>query len=130
MNSILILSIVIIGAILSIIGVMIAIKKSSKKNTKTIKKSKENGNKFDFEDLMDIVKNPNTPSDGVLDALIYFNENFKINEENRKKCFVFLSRVLTHPNRSKNIFQYFHKKVKTKNPEFKKQLENMERKAL
>jgi hypothetical protein len=129
MNSILILSIVIIGAILSIIGVIIAIK-LSKKPPKTIKKTKENKYKFDFEDLMEIVKNPNTPSNGVLDALIYFNENFKINEKNRKKCFVFLSRVLTHPNRSKNVFQYFHKEVKKKNPKFRNELESIERKAL
>jgi hypothetical protein len=127
MNPILILSIIITGTILAIVGIIVAIKKSSKPvPKKSVKKERE----FDFDDLMDIVKNPKTSSNALLDALIYFNSNYKIDEENSKKYLIFLSRVLTHPNRSKNIFQYFHNEVKSKNSKFKSELENIEKKAL
>jgi len=130
MTPILIISIVIIGFIIVIIGLIIALKKSPQKETVTIRKAKLKNDKFDLDDLMDIVKNASTSSSGVLDALIYFNENFKIDEKNSKKCFLFLSRVLTHPNKNKNIFQYFHNKVKPKNINFKNILESIERTAL
>ncbi len=132
MNSILILSIVILGFVLAIIGLIFALKKSSKNapSKQISKKTETKNDEFDLDDLMNIVKNPNTSSSGVLDALIYFNENFSIDEDNNKKCFLFLSRALTHPNKSKNIFQYFHNKVKPKNLNFKNELEAIEKKAL
>jgi hypothetical protein len=134
MSPVLIISIIAIGFVLAIIGLIVALKKSSKKTpSKQISKKtevKKDEKKFDLDDLMDIVKNPNTPSSGVLDALIYFNEDFSIDEKNSKKCFLFLSRALTHPNKNKNIFQYFHKEIKPKNKQFKSELETIESKAL
>jgi hypothetical protein len=131
MNPILIISIIAIGFFLAIIGLIVVLKKSSKKSISVKKTSKKTEIKnFDLDDLMDIVKNPNTPSSGVLDALIYFNKNFSIDEDNNKKCFLFLSRALTHPNKNKNIFQYFHKEIKPKNKHYKNELESIEHRAL
>jgi hypothetical protein len=132
MNSILILSIVILGFVLAIIGLIFALKKSSKNapSKQISKKTETKNDEFDLDDLMNIVKNPNTSSSSVLDALIYFNEDFSIDEKNSKKCFLFLSRALTHPNKNKNIFQYFHKEIKPKNKQFKSELETIESKAL
>ena len=130
MTPILIISIVIIGFIVVIIGLIIVLKKSPQKETVTIQKAKLKNDKFDLDDLMDIVKNAGTSSSEVLDALIYFNENFKIDKKNSKKCFLFLSRALTHPNKNKNIFQYFHNEIKPKNINFKNTLESIEKTAL
>jgi len=127
-----ILGIVIFGVIITIIALIIILKKSSKEEVVQSKATPKTDktDEFDFDDLMAIVKNPNTKSNDLLNTLIYFNENFDIDEENSKKYLMFLSRVLTHPNKSKNIFQYYHNEVKPKNGHFKNELENIEMKAL
>ena len=98
------------------------------KSDKKVVKQKIKKEILDFEDLLEIVKNPNSDSKKLLEVLTYFNENFEITDE--KKYFIFLSRILTHPNRDKNLFHYFHKFIKPKYKEFKEKLDSIEEKAL
>jgi hypothetical protein len=79
---------------------------------------------------MDIVKNPDSSSQDILNVLELFNKNFTIDDKNGQKEIIFLSRALTHRNVNKDIFSYFHKEIKTKNPKYKRELELIERKAL
>jgi hypothetical protein len=79
---------------------------------------------------MQIVQNPHSTKNDLLEALKLFNEYFYIDEVNAQKYLIFLSKALTHPNVDKDIFAYFHKYIKTKNPKFKKELETIELKAL
>jgi hypothetical protein len=130
MSKSLILGIIIFGVIITIIALIIILKKSSKKEVVEVKHKQPEMDEFYFDDLMAIAKNPNTKSNDLLNALIYFNENFVIDDTNSKEYLIFLSRVLTHPNKSKNIFQYFHNEVKPKNKSFKNELESIEMKAL
>jgi len=133
MSFMLIFSIIVAGIIVTIIGLVVILKKTKRRNDKknNIDNNEvEENYKFDFSDLMHIIKNPNTKSEDLLNALIYFNENFSIDKDNSKQYFIFLSRILTHPNRTKNIFTYFHKEVKYKNRNFKNELEVIEKKAL
>ena len=128
MNTWILIGIILIGLILAIIAFVIIAKKPKQK--KVIKKAVQIEDKLDFEDLMAIVKNPNSTSDKLLFALEEFNKNFIIDENNEQKYLVFLSRALTHRNVNKDIFQYFHKEIKSKNVRFKKDLDVIERKAL
>jgi len=121
------IAILVISLILGVIAVLI-ISKKPKKSTKSVKKVDEDI--LDFEDLVAVLKNGETSSEKLLDTLKTFNENFTIDEDNAQKYLVFLSRVLTHKNKNKDIFNYFHKEVKGKNLKFKKELESIEMKAL
>ena len=121
------IAILVISLILGVIAVLI-ISKKPKKSTKSVKKVVEDI--LDFEDLVAVLKNGETSSEKLLDTLKTFNENFTIDENNAQKYLVFLSRVLTHKNKNKDIFNYFHKEVKGKNLKFKKELESIEMKAL
>jgi len=129
MNLIILLSIAIIAIILVIVAVLIIIKKPQPK-TQSKKSAPVTKNYIDFDDLMDIVKNPNTSSEKLLETLKIFNNNFVIDSENEQKYLIFLSRILTHKNVSKDVFQYFHKDLKSKNKNYKIELEAIERKAL
>ena len=131
MNGLILGIIVGVGIFLIIIAIIIIIK--SKQNQKVISKTKPNiieEEHLEFEDLMDIVKSPNSDSKRVLEALELFNKHFSIDEKNEQKYLIFFSRALTHKSVNKDIFQYFHKEIKLKNPKFKNQLDIIEKKAL
>ena len=128
MNILVLVGIIVIAIILVITAFVVIAKKPKK--TTSHKKVIQTEDKLDFEDLMAIVKNPNSTSDKLLFALEEFNKNFVIDEKNEQKYLVFLSRVLTHKNVNKDVFQYFHKEIKSKNVRFKKELDVIERKAL
>jgi len=128
MNNLILIGLISLGIILVVVAFVVIITKKPKKVVTTKKIQKED--KLDFEDLMAIVKNPNSSSEKILFALEEFNKNFVIDEKNEQKYLVFLSRTLTHKNVNKDVFQYFHKEVKSKNPRFKKGLDVIERKAL
>jgi len=127
MSPIIILIIVVLGILITLIGLILMIKNKPKK---VIKVEKNYEDKLDLDDLMDVVKNPNSTSNDIINAMMYFNENFVIDDSNSRQALLFFSRALTHKNKNKNIFQYLHKEVKPKNPRFKKELENIEKKAL
>ena len=128
MNILVLIGIIIIGLILVITAFIVLTKKSKPQKVKQTQQIEDD--KLDFEDLMAIVKNPNSTSDEILFALEEFNKNFIIDDENEQKYLIFLSRALTHKNVNKDIFQYFHKEIKSKNPRFKKDLDIIEKKAL
>jgi hypothetical protein len=123
--------IIVLGLIIGIIAFVILSKSSKTKKTKkrVIKEESENTT-IELDELMDIVKNPDSSSQDILNVLELFNKNFTIDETNGQKEIIFLSRALTHRNVNKDIFNYFHKEIKTKNPKYKKELELIERKAL
>jgi len=128
MSPIILLLIVVTGIIVTTIGLILILKNKPKTTPKIETKPQED--KLDLDDLMDIVKNPNSTSNDIINAMIYFNENFVIDDSNSRQALLFFSRALTHKNKSKNIFQYFHKEIKAKNPRFKNELDNIEMKAL
>ena len=128
MNILVLVGIIVIAIILVITAFVVIAKKPKK--TTFHKKVIQTEDKLDFEDLMAIVKNPNSTTEKLLFALEEFNKNFVIDEKNKQKYLIFLSRVLTHKNVNRDIFQYFHKEIKSKNVRFKKELDLIERKAL
>ena len=128
MNILVLVGIIVIAIILVITAFVVIAKKPKK--TISHKKVIQTEDKLDFEDLMAIVKNPNSTSDKILFALEEFNKYFIIDDENEQKYLIFLSRALTHKNVNRDIFQYFHKEIKSKNVRFKKELDLIERKAL
>jgi len=128
MNILVLVGIIVIAIILVITAFVVIAKKPKK--TISHKKVIQTEDKLDFEDLMAIVKNPNSTTDKLLFALEEFNKNFVIDEKNKQKYLIFLSRALTHKNVNRDIFQYFHKEIKSKNVRFKKELDLIERKAL
>jgi len=128
MNILILVGIIVIAIILVITAFVVIAKKPKPKKIKQTQQIKDD--KLDFEDLMAIVKNPNSPTEKILFALEEFNKNFKIDEKNAQKYIIFLSRVLTHKNVTKDIFQYFHKEIKSKNMDYKKELDIIEKKAL
>jgi hypothetical protein len=83
-----------------------------------------------FDDLMKVVNDKNSTKDDLLDVLVKFNKNFYLSDENATKYLVFLNKALSHTNTHKDIFAYFHKYIKPKNPNFKTELEAIELKAL
>jgi len=128
MNILVLVGIIVIAIVLVITAFVVIAKKPKK--TTFHKKVIQTEDKLDFEDLMAIVKNPNSTSDKILFALEEFNKDFIIDDENEQKYLIFLSRALTHKNVTKDIFQYFHKEIKSKNVRFKKELDIIEKKAL
>jgi len=129
MSPIILAIIILLGIILAIIAFIVILKSSNKATSKPIKSEKVEDD-FGLDALMDVVKNPNSSSNDVMNALIYFNENFNIDDKNDRQALLFFSRALTHPNKSKNIFQYFHREIKPKNLQFINELESIEKKAL
>ena len=123
-NTIILVVVISAAIILTIIALIIVLKKPKPKSITTKEEF------VFFDDLMQIVKNPNSTKDDLLESLKLFNEYFHIDEVNAQKYLIFLSKALTHPNVDKDIFAYFHKYIKTKNPKFKKELETIELKAL
>jgi len=115
-------------ALILLLLIIFLIFKLFNKTDKKVIKHQTKTEILDFEDLLEVVKNPNSDSKKLLETLIYFNENFEIKDED--KYFIFLSRILTHPNRDKNLFQYFHKFIKPRYKEFKEKLNLIEEKAL
>jgi hypothetical protein len=83
-----------------------------------------------FDDLMKVVNDKNSTKDDLLNVLVKFNENFYLSDENVTKYLVFLNKALSHKNTHKDIFAYFHKHIKPKNPNFKTELEAIELKSL
>jgi hypothetical protein len=128
MDNIVLVGIIVLGVILAIIAMVLILKKP--KETNNVTKVEVEDDYLDFEDLMAIAKNPNTTSDRLLYILEYFNNNYIIDDQNEQKYLVFLSRVLTHNNVNKDVFQYFHNEVKSKNVRYKNDLDIIESKAL
>ena len=128
MSPIIILLIVVAGIIITTIGLILILKSKPKEISKIKTAPKEDN--LELDDLMDIVKNQNSTSNDIINAMIYFNENFVIDDANSRQALLFFSRALTHKNKSKNMFQYFHKEIKSKNPRFRNELESIEKKAL
>jgi len=126
---IIILLIVVAGIIITTIGLILILKSNKPKEISKIKTEPKEDN-FEIDDLMDIVKNPNSTSNDIMNALMYFDENFVIDDANTRQALLFFSRALTHKNKTKNMFQFFHKEIKSKNPRFKNELESLEKKAL
>ena len=124
-----ILILVIVLALILTISAFFIILKKNKKPTK-VKTQTQEIEKLDFEDLMAIVKNPNSTSKDILNALKLFNENFVIDETNSQKYLIFFSRALTHKNVNAEVFRYFHNEIKKKNLKYKTELESIEKKAL
>ena len=124
-------AVIVLALILTITAFIVIIKKS-KKPVKVEKKTEtqQDNENIDFDDLMEIVKNQDSTSKDILNALELFNQNYTIDESNTQKYFIFLSRCLTHKNVNKDIFRYFHNEVKKKNLKFKKELDSIEKKAL
>jgi hypothetical protein len=120
-----IIAILVIATILAVIAVFLFIKKP-KQTSKVIPQSKQ----VSLEDLMDIVKNPNSTKDDILKALKLFNNYFVIDAKDSHRYFIFLIKALTHKNVDKEIFNYFHNEIKKRNQKFKRELELLEMKAL
>ena len=98
------------------------------KKPKESKKEEKNDN-LTIDSLLKIAINPKSNSKDLLSALMLYNENFKV-ENDVKKSLDFFKEILNHKNRKKAFFDYFHEKVLPKNPQFKKQLDEIEKKAL
>jgi uncharacterized membrane protein len=130
MDNMILIGIIVLGLILVIIAFIIILKSKSKPQPvkKTVKKVEDDY--FDFDDLMAIAKNPNSSSEKLLEALEKFNSKFVIDDKNAQQYLIFLSRLLTHKNANKEIFQYFHKEIKQKNKKYKVELNSIEEKAL
>jgi len=96
-----------------------------------LKKSKKKDNKkqLELKDLLLIAQNQNSTSDDILLSLKLFNENFFI-DDNKEMSFEFFNYILNHKNINKEVFQFFHKEIKTKNKNYQKDLDVIERKAL
>ena len=96
---------------------------------KKFSKNEKNNNqnkKLSFNDLLKIANNPKSTTKDLLFALIYFNENFKLDN----KSFEFFRKCLNHNNRNKALFDYFHTEIMVKYPKFKDRLDKIEREAL
>ena len=118
-------------AIILVVGVIIIIKTSKNKKTIQPLKTKETIEKVDkFEELMEVVKNPNSSSQALKKALISFNDNYPISDENLKESMIFLTYLLRHKNRNKELFDIIHKEVKVSNKKFKDEISKVEMKCL
>jgi len=105
--------------LISTVLIFFIYKKFSKKESNSIKR-------ISFDDLLKIVDNPNSTTKDLLFALVYFNENFNIDN----KSFEFFRKCLNHNNRNKALFDYFHTEIMAKYPKFKDRLDKIEREAL
>jgi hypothetical protein len=92
-------------------------------------RKKDKNNKLSIDDLIKISSNPKAKEKDLLGALIAYNENFRIKNE-EKKSLKFLEQILKHKNRSKKIFDFIHNEIVKNNEEYKKILDEMEKKAL
>jgi len=108
--------------LISTVLIFFIYKKFSKNETKNNNQNK----KLSFNDLLKIANNPKSTTKDLLFALIYFNENFKLDN----KSFDFFKKCLNHNNRNKVLFDYFHTEIMAKYPEFKDRLDKIEREAL
>ena len=127
MNSLVLIGVILLGVILVVVALIVIFKQPK---PAPVKKREIEEEYIEFEDLMAIVKNPDATSERLLYALEKFNEKYIIDDETEQKYLIFLSRILTHKNVNKDLFQYFHKEIKTKNPKYKNDLELIEKKAL
>jgi len=101
----------------------------SKKRSKSVKKEEKKENKITIEALLKIANNPKSTSQDLLSALMLYNENFKV-ENDVKKSLEFFKKVLTHKNRKKAFFDYFHGNILPNNLKFKNELDKIEKEAL
>jgi len=127
MNISILIWVISISLFLGGIAIFIIFRNSKKKQ---IIRNKPEKKFLDFEDLMIVVKDKNSSSDDLLEVLKEFNSNYHIDNKNPQKYLIFLSRILTHKNVNKEIFNYFHKNIKKNNQKFKRELDLIERKAL
>ena len=117
-------------AIILVIVVIIIIKKSSKpKKVKTFQKVEEK-EIVKLEDLMKVVKNRDSSVSELKKALIDFNDNFVITEDNLTDSLIFLTYLLRHQNRNKELFDILHKEVKVNNKKFADEIGKVEMKCL
>jgi len=118
-------------AIILVVGVIIIIKTSTNKKTIQPLQTKETIEKVDkFEELMEIAQNPNSTSKELKKALMSFNDNYPISDENLKESMIFLTYLLSHKNRNKELFDIIHKEVKVSNKKFKDEISKVEMKCL
>ena len=126
---ILLIGIALLAIILLIIAIVL-IKKSNKNKPLSPKKREKEMSPpippIQFEELMAIVKDKNSTSKELLNALKLFSKHFKIDEKKAKHYFIFFSRLLSHRNVNKEIFDYYHKKIKKENKKFIKELDRIE----
>ncbi|WP_456470323.1 hypothetical protein [Caminibacter sp.] len=90
---------------------------------------KENKKELTLNHLLKIASNPKSKTADLLSALMLFNENFKV-EQNEKKSIILFEKILNHKNRSKALFDYFHGTILPANLKYKDKLDEIERKAL
>jgi hypothetical protein len=126
MNIISILIGVGVFAVLLVIIAIILIKTPKNKEVpkKVVKEITE------FDELMNIVKNSQSSSSELKKALIKFNDDFRIDENNLKSSIVFLTHLLSHNNRSKELFDIVHKELKLTNRKYADDISKVELKCL
>jgi hypothetical protein len=101
----------------------------ARKNNEKVIKKEEPKREITIKELLNIVKNPKSSAADLVVAIRLFNEN--INMENyAKESFEFFDKLLTHKNRNKELFRYFHDVIVPNNTKYKAELEKIERKAL
>ena len=122
-----------LGAFAIILVAVVIIIIKTPKNKKTIQtfQTKETIAEVDnFDELMEIAQNPNSTSKELKKALMSFNDNYPINDENLKESMIFLTYLLRHKNRNKELFDIIHKEVKVSNKKFKDEISKVEMKCL
>ncbi|WP_456479354.1 hypothetical protein [Nautilia sp.] len=82
-----------------------------------------------MDDLIKVASSSSTSSEELFKALVLFYDNFEVKNK-EKESFVFLEKVLNHPNRTKKLFDFFHEKILPKNIYYEKKLNELEKKAL
>ncbi len=97
--------------------------------SKKAQKNNESKKKLTLSDLIKIAKNEKSSAKDLLFALFYFNDNFKIKSDKKNSMELFRA-VLSHKNRNKKMFDYFHENILPKNSEYKDELDKLERSAL
>jgi uncharacterized membrane protein YvbJ len=114
--------------ILVVIAIVIIKAPKPEKQVEKVEAKKDNSD--DFERLLQIVKNRDSSSQEIKKALIDFNDNHIITEENLKDSMVFLTYLLNHKNRSKELFDIVHKELKVTNRKFAEDITKIELKCL
>jgi len=110
--------------ILSVLAIFYFANKSKKSSKKTnIKKD------LTLDDLIKIAKNEKSTLKDLAFALSYFVEKFKIDDD-KKKSFELFKLILNHKNRGKILFDIFHGQLIAANLNYKKELDELEKKAL
>jgi len=108
----------------SILAILYFAKKPKEKLKKENKKKD-----LTLDDLIKIAKNEKSTLKDLAFTLSYFVEKFKI-DDNKKKAFELFNLVLNHKNRGKLLFDIFHGQLIPANLSYKKELDELEKRAL